>query len=380
VINRRVLIVGMVDSIHLARWLSQFEGSKIEFMIFPSKRFKFIHPKLLKLINENPRIKFVGGAGRHFLNLSGYIDFFLFELPKSQYRSKTLARILKKNQFHYVHALEIQGAGYLVDKSLRKIDHKPKLILTNWGSDIFYFQSIPEHLEKIKSVLKAADYYSAECDRDYLLAKLHGYTGQELPCIPNAGGFDESEFAFAKVKASERYGIVVKTYGGLFGRGSLAIQAIADLLPKYQKVSVFFYSVTRDLEDSVLSLKRTYPDRVEFSTLHQPLTHEELRNVFLISRVYIGCSISDGISTSFLEALTYGAYPIQTNTSCADEWIKKGAIASLVPLELNQIKSTLESALLDNTLVDLAYSKNLEIVKHELSIKRIKSIALQFYN
>jgi hypothetical protein len=127
-------------------------------------------------------------------------------------------------------------------------------------------------------------------------------------------------------------------------------------------------------------LKRTYPDRVEFSTLHQPLTHEELRNVFLISRVYIGCSISDGISTSFLEALTYGAYPIQTNTSCADEWIKKGAVASLVPLELNQIKSTLESALLDNTLVDLAYSKNLEIVKHELSIKRIKSIALQFYN
>ena len=377
--NPRVLIVGMVDSIHLARWLKQFEGSCIEFMIFPSKKFKFIHPKLLKLIKENPRIILAGRSGRHIPNLAGYVDFLFFELSISHFRSMALRKIIKKNQFNYIHALEIQGAGYLVDESLKKINLKPKLILTNWGSDIFYFQSIPDHLRKIKSVLKTADYYSAECQRDYSLAKLHGYTGKELPCIPNAGGFDESEFEIDKVIASERQGIVVKTYGGRFGRGDLAIQAISDLLPKYQNFSVFFYSVTKDLEDSVLNLKRTYPDRVEFSTLHQPLTHEKLREIFLNSRVYIGCSISDGISTSFLEALTYGAYPIQTDTSCADELIKKGAMASLVPLELNQIRATLESALSDNDLVDLAFVANQKVSRRELSTKNINVKALEFY-
>jgi glycosyltransferase involved in cell wall biosynthesis len=357
----------------------QFEGSTIEFTIFPSRRFRFIHPKLLKIIRANPRIKFAGGLGKHFLNLSGYFDFILFEISRGFYRSKALTKIIKRNQFDYVHALEIQGAGYLTEKSLSNISQRPKLILTNWGSDIFYFQSIPEHLKKIKSVLKLADYYSAECQRDYSLAKLHGYTGIELPCIPNAGGFDESEFHLAKFKASDRSGIVVKTYGGLFGRGDLAIQAISDLLPIHKNFNVFFYSVTEDLEVSVLNLKRAYPERVKFSTLRQPLAHENLREIFLNSRVYLGCSISDGLSTSFLEALAYGAYPIQTNTSCADELISKGAIASLIPLELNQITETLESAILGDELVDLAHSKNLEVVKRELNSKSIKEKALKFY-
>jgi hypothetical protein len=113
--------------------------------------------------------------------------------------------------------------------------------------------------------------------------------------------------------------------------------------------------------------------------LHQPLTHEKLREIFLNSRVYIGCSISDGISTSFLEALTYGAYPIQTDTSCADELIKKGAMASLVPLELNQIRATLESALSDNDLVDLAFVANQKVSRRELSTKNINVKALEFY-
>jgi hypothetical protein len=50
---------------------------------------------------------------------------------------------------------------------------------------------------------------------------------------------------------------------------------------------------------------------------------------FANSRIYIGASRSDGISTSFLEALVLGAYPIQTNTSCGNEWVEKGFHAQL---------------------------------------------------
>lgn len=378
--KRKVLVVGMVDSIHLARWLSQFEGSDIEFTIFPSKRFKFIHEKMLNLVRNNPRIDFAGGLGNYLLRYSGYFDFLFFELIKSDLRSRSLTRILKKTKFDYVHALEIQGAGYLAENALREINNKPKLILTNWGSDIFYFQSIPEHLKKIRFALKAADFYSAECVRDYRLAKLYGFTGKELPCIPNAGGFDESEFNLPKIKTSERNGIVVKSYGGRFGRGNLAIEAISDILPTNPKISVYFYSVTKDLEESVSKLKHAYPDRVNFSTLNRPLTHEKLREIFLNSRIYIGCSISDGISTSFLEALIYGAYPIQTDTSCANEWVEKGIKASLVSLEINSVKATLETALIDNGLVDHAFAENLEVARRELTRKKIKILALQFYD
>ena len=32
--RRKILIIGMFDSIHLARWLSQFENEKIDFILF----------------------------------------------------------------------------------------------------------------------------------------------------------------------------------------------------------------------------------------------------------------------------------------------------------------------------------------------------------
>ena len=377
--KRKVLVVGMVDSIHLARWLSQFEGSDIEFTIFPSKRFKFIHEKMLNVVRNNPRIDFAGGLGNYLLRYSGYFDFLFFELIKSDLRSRSLTRILKKTKFDYVHALEIQGAGYLAENALREINNKPKLILSNWGSDIFYFQSIPKHLKKIRFALKAADFYSAECVRDYRLAKLYGFTGEELPCIPIAGGFDESEFNLPKIKTSERNGIVIKSYGGRFGRGNLAIEAISDILPTNPKISVYFYSVTKDLEESVSKLKHAYPDRVDFSTLSRPLTHENLRKIFLNSRIYIGCSISDGISTSFLEALIYGAYPIQTDTSCANEWVEKGAKASLVQLDLNTIKLTLQISLSNDVMVNDAFASNANVARKYLGFKTISVFANSFY-
>ena len=377
--ERKVLIVGMVDSIHLARWLGQFIESDIEFHIYPSKKHKIIHPKLRELIAKYPNFKFMGLSRTSFIEFYGYLDYILFETIPNNLRVRILSRLIKQNNFDYIHALEIQGAGYLTDNALRNIANKPKFILTNWGSDIFYFQSIPDHLKKIRTALKAADLYSAECIRDYKLAKLYGFKGTELPCIPNAGGFEESEFNLQKVKTSERNWIVVKTYGGRFGRGDLAIEAISHVLLKNLEVSVFFYSVTDDLVERVSKLKSNYPNRVDFSTLERPLSHERLRDIFLKSRVYIGCSISDGISTSFLEAITYGAYPIQTDTSCANEWVDKGVNASLVPLDLNTIRATLANVLTNDVLVDAAFVSNLKVAINQLGSKTISTQAIGFY-
>jgi hypothetical protein len=98
-----------------------------------------------------------------------------------------------------------------------------------------------------------------------------------------------------------------------------------------------------------------------------------------MSRIYIGCSISDGISTSFLEAITKGVYPIQTNTSCAGEWIDNGAVASLINLDIDQLSEALNLAVTDNTVVDFAAKKNLEVANKLLATAKITPIAQQFY-
>jgi hypothetical protein len=379
--RRRILIVCMLDSIHAGRWLSQFTDQEIDFVLFPSKKFKRIHPKLMKLINDKSIATFSVAHPLRILSILGYLDFAVFvqipKLIKLNLRAEYLRKLLHKEKFDYVHALEIQGAGYLCDEAINKKDFK--FILTNWGSDIFYFQHLPEHLPKIKSALAKADLYSAECQRDYTLALDLGFKGVQLPCIPNGGGLIDSEILEVGIPASERKNIVVKAYGGTFGRGDLAIQALAKILAEDKEMTAYFYSVTEDLIISVKQLRQQFGKRVNYSTTKNPISQEELSSIFVNSRIYIGCSISDGISTSFLEALTKGVYPIQTSSSCAGEWVTKGAVASLVDLILDDLYTIIMTVMHNKSLIEFASKSNLEIANQHLRIDDIRVKANIFY-
>ena len=129
-----------------------------------------------------------------------------------------------------------------------------------------------------------------------------------------------------------------------------------------------------------MQLVSKYGNRICFSTIKDPISHEELLSVFGKSKIYIGCSVSDGISTSFLEALTKGVYPIQTNTSCAGEWLEKGIIASLINLDLTELESELWRVITEKDLIDFATRANLQVAIQNLSFEGIKKKALAFYS
>jgi hypothetical protein len=380
--RRKVLIIGMLDSIHTFRWLSQFKDLSIDFLLFPSKKHKYIHEGLLGLLNSNHEATFSLATLNFGKRFHGYFDFLLFVLGSKIGRINSriffLNRVIQKSTFSYVHALEIQGAGYLLDAALKNRSYAFSTILTNWGSDIYFYKDKPEHKTKIESALRSADYYSAECARDYILAREMGFTGIDLPCIPNAGGFTRESQIDAS-KTSERRSIVAKTYGGEFGRGDLVIKGIGDAFERIDGFTAFLYSVTDDLLDEVEELSRRFYGRVSYSTRKNPLNQNEMSELFRRSRVYLGASRSDGISTSFLEALNYGCYPIQTDTSCAADWLKLGAIASIVPQESNLITVELMKSLSDDALVDKAQIANQEVSSNYLSYERIKRIASTFY-
>jgi hypothetical protein len=290
-----------------------------------------------------------------------------------------LRKLAHKNQFTHVHALEIQGAGYLVDSLKRVGGFGFSTILTNWGSDIYFYQNLPDHKEKITSALMSADFYSAECRRDYSLARSLGFRGIELPCIPNAGGFLEEDQTLSAT-ASSRVNVVAKAYGGEFGRGDLIISALRNAFTAIPGYTAFLYSVTDDLIEQVEGLVQEFPGRVTYSSRKNPLTRAEMKGLFRRSRVYVGASRSDGISTSFLEALNYGCYPIQTNTSCAGDWIELGADASIVSQNISEIESNLVMALKNDELVDRAQIKNLAVAKEFLGFEKISKIAKTFYS
>jgi len=381
--RKNILIIGMFDSIHLARWLKQFENECVDFTLLPSKKYKKINPELNKLVKSNKLANYFLVWPYSINFLSGYMDFTLNKIGsflRTNFRRNILRKVLLKYNFEFVHALEIQGAGYLYSELPKDIIDRNKLILTNWGSDIYFFSKDKNHHEKISNAVAIAAYYSAECERDYDLLKNYNFTGVELPCIPNGGGFSLDEINSVKSATSSRTLILCKGYGGMFGQAQLAIPAITSALIKYNSVSVFFYSVTSDIEHLILSLQNKFGKRVQYSTVSSPLSREKLLNLFCKARVYIGCSKSDAISTSFLEAIVCGAYPIQTNTSCANEWISKGVAATLVGLSEAELTKTLDQVLDDNKLVDFAQIRNVEIARKFLPDDHIKKIAKKFYS
>lgn len=377
-------MIGMLDSIHLARWLEQFADEEIDFTLFPSKRFRRTHRKLKSLLTDNQISARYKLATTKFVQYSGYFDYLenevsgLFGVHNS--RSQKLIRLLTRSQFDYIHAIEIQGAGYLLSNLKSDVLKFSKVILTNWGSDIYYFKSFTNHLVKIKEILKIADCYSAECLRDYSLARELGFSGIELPCIPNAGGFDVTDLLDGSNPPSSRSQILIKGYGGRIGRADLPISLIPWISERYPSYTYLIYSVTPDILALIKELPKEIKGKIRISKVTRSLPQKEMLNQFKASRIYIGCSESDGISTSFLEALVNGAYPIQTGTSCANEWVQKGACASIIRLVPAELQAAIENSLSDDQLVDQAAFKNRLLAERELSSQVIKRQALTYYS
>jgi glycosyltransferase involved in cell wall biosynthesis len=368
----------MLDSIHSAHWIQRFSSSDVSLEVYPSKKFRLVHPKIVEQLKQSSNIKLAGRNRFMPLLILGYKDFLINEilskLGRRNNRLESLQSHLDTGAFDFVHALEIQGAGYLCAQLSLKSG--TQLIVTNWGSDIYYFKEFAEDAILIRNLLQRTDRYSAECVRDYDLAKTMGFTGIELPVIPNSGG---NSFITTENLVQKEMLILVKCYGGRFGRGDLAIKAVSRLLQSGSEFKIFFYSVSKEHEKEIIALQRIFPGRIDFSTIRRGKSHSELMDLFKRAMIYLGCSVSDGISTSFLEALSHGVYPIQTNTSCANEWVEKGIHASLVPLDVDQISSELLSRATNWQSLEKLTSHNSKVAKVLLDPTNIQAKSQTFY-
>jgi len=91
-------------------------------------------------------------------------------------------------------------------------------------------------------------------------------------------------------------------------------------------------------------------------------------------------SISDAISTSVLESMAMGAFPIQTNTSCCNEWFEDGIGGFIVPPDnFETIRARLLTALNDDVLVDRAAEINERTVASRLDRRVLAPRVTRFY-
>jgi len=384
----RILFVGMPNSIHTARWLSQISDEGWDIYLFPALKSK-IHPDIKKIyVFSSSLFSFFARRQNNvrFIHWSGVLSFFdkrmtaLLRRSFTFFWNKALVWAIQILKPDIVQSLEIQHAGYMTLAARDYLgDDFPVWIVTNWGSDIYLFGRLEEHKEKIQSVLAKCDYYSSECQRDVNLARKLGYNGKVLPVLPNAGGYDFAKIASLRQESpiSTRRIILLKGYQGWAGRALVGLQALArcaDVLDGYR---VAIYVANEDVEIAARLFSQDTGIPVEIIPY---CSHDEMLRWYGRSRIYIGLSISDAISTSFLEAIVMGAFPIQSNTACVDEWIVNGRGGFIVPPEdPDVIAQAIRKAVQSDALVDAADELNKQLARERLDESIIKPQVVKMY-
>ncbi|HEX3559056.1 MAG TPA: glycosyltransferase [Pyrinomonadaceae bacterium] len=388
----RILFVSMVDSVHAARWVNQIAGQGWDVHLFPvgdatphrdfrdvtiysfsTRRPPGLHRSvrlrgLWPLRRGEYRLKQIGGR--------------LF--PRRNSRSAWLASVIRWLKPDIIHSQEIQHAGYLTLETRSKFGGEfPKWIVANWGSDIYLYGRLPEHAERIREVLAACDYYHCECHRDLGLARQFGFKGEALPVCPVSGGFEVESMRQLRQPGptSARHVIVLKGYQNWAGRALVGLRAIemcADALKGY-RLAIHMTTPEVELAGRLLEANTGIPVEFDFGGAGN-LRREDILRMHGSARVSIGLSISDAISTSLLEAMIMGAFPIQSNTGCGDEWLCQGKSGLLVPAEEpSAVAAALRLALADDELVDRAAEINAHVASKRLDLSVIRPQVIEMY-
>lgn len=371
----KILFVAFANSIHTARWINQITDQGWQIRLFPSTEAKSAHPALDPHISTYP-------LHRALLPLQARIPNLY-----QQYKALYLSNIIRTWQPDIIHSMEFQHSCYLTLTARNRLSSSPystpfpKWIVQNWGSDIYLFDQQPKHRQKIEEILSKANYYGCETVRDANLAILHNFANTLLPILPNTGGLD---LAFCKewghTRASLRKTILLKGYQGWAGRALVGIQAIQECANEIQRgqyhISIYSAQFNRHIiEQAIKPLKK---NGLEINIMPH-MSHQDTLKLYGRSRIYIGLSISDAIPTSLTEAMALGAYPIQSNTGCAHEWLSPTSGHIVPPESPSAVAAALRAALRDNDLVDRAQSHNWHTIAQRLDAQKIRPQVIQMY-
>jgi len=392
----KLLIVAMENSVHTARWINLISEQGWDIYLFPTNSFTSVYPEMPKVnICSSKFLRFLANRYKtkkkvlrtpDFL-LDGSESFFSWaDVAKKIFperKTEKLLSIIKRIKPDLIHSMHIQEAGYLTLEAKKRYRGVfPKWLVTNWGSELNLFSKISTQRDKIKDVLSNCDYLSGECKSDIKIAKNLGFKGRFLPVIPVSGGIDFEKINKIKKTSitSERKNVMLKGYQNWAGRALVGLRALercSDVLGGYK---IIIYSVG---SVDVIIAAELFTQNTGIETLIIPLgstSHNEILSCHGSARISIGLSITDAISTSLLEAMAMGSFPIQSDTSCASEWFKNGETGILVrPEDSEDVEKAVRIALADDDLVNNAAKLNYDILFERLEYSKVKDKVIHNY-
>jgi glycosyltransferase involved in cell wall biosynthesis len=221
-----------------------------------------------------------------------------------------------------------------------------------------------------------------ECKRDEALAKEFGFLGKCQYGIPASGGVDQRLLnnLNLQILPSKRKTIAIKGYSGFVGLGLQAVRSLAPLVNELRDFEIVIFSCSYHTAMIAKRFRKLSGLDIRIKLKHSMST-KQMEDLFLSARAVVGVSLSDGLPATVKEAICTGAFPVQTNTSCAGEWLKdKVSVLLVPPNDLGGLSAAILRALTDDHLVDNAAEVNKKIARDQMDLSLIRDKVLKVYS
>jgi hypothetical protein len=281
-----------------------------------------------------------------------------------------------------LHSMELQHAGYLCLEARRRHGAAgfPRWLASSWGSDTLLYRKLPGHRERLEEMAQALDGFHADCTRDHALMAELGFRGRFFPAVAASGGVDLAHYPDPAQlpKPSQRHVIVVKGYHGWAGRGMDILLALHRIAPHVKGFQIRLANAGAAMARTALALRRD----AGLDVVVDPYFPDQARAIERLAqaRLVIGYGISDGTSTTLLEAMAVGTFCIQADTACGCEWVRMGIDGLEVPAhDVEKLAAAILRALTDDALVDGAVARNRREIEQRWTIERAAPLVAQGY-
>lgn len=375
----KLLLVGMVDSPHFQKWLTAVQEefpSKLVY-VFPSDRPRSNGFKMQKLKQKKQdRLKLF----KLFFNLKmNFIAFYLLDQVFGlKWRAYFLARIIIRHKPSVIHFHEMQHGAYIYNliSNYKKIPTNSRKIISTWGSDLTLYSWIDHHQNQLRACFTWANILTAERTSELLDAKRLGFEGEFTSPLYITLGKDLLEVSKLTNPSSRRI-ILIKGHQSDTGRALNALQAISVLSNNLANFEIVVYSAPVPVQIQVDLLRNK--NKIDIKTIAR-ISNSEMLELFKRARVSISLAVSDGLPAVLVEAMSSGAFPIQSTNSAGSEFLDSNRNGFLVDLwDLDAIRDAILKAVSDDNLVDQAVALNHRLLREKYSLKEGKSKLRQLY-
>lgn len=389
----RILFIGLGDNSHTHSWIDLLDGEQFNVRLFsmpagcppdgwhtrayissyhgPSKSSSFRKPL------------YPGSRLRRFVKRQS--SRLLGKPDVEALAGHWLARILREWQPHIIHTLGIEQGGEFFLHVRRKfgLEKIGKWVLqTRGGSDLTLTHLDPERRKQLEDILQSCDQLISDNLENFRIARELGIKEAQLASIapvPGSGGIDVEAMRHKWQGATSRRRTVVwpKAYDSAWGKMLPTFEALKMVWDRIQPCEIHMLSMNSESRMWFWSL----PEHIRRCCRpHGRLARAEVLELMPKARVMLAPALIDGVPNSMYEGMAAGAFPIvsplQTITSVVKHETNVLFARNLYP---DEIAAALERAMTDDTLVDAAAERNLELVRRVADRDRIRPRVLEFY-